>query len=291
MAKIQSLPSLKLFLLSGPQHVHYLNYNGNIIPATEAPGFVEGSVFRFQQGLFESMLVKNDFLQLYDYHYERLMKGSEHFALTIPSFFNLSFFVEETLRTIAHNTACVYHRVRFQIAVRDDNFSYLIETSPLEKDIVDYNKTGWTLGLIDLSLKEFDRSGNLKLINIPLYTKGAALATAQGWNDVLLTYKGQIVESGGANIFWVRNRKIFTPPLAAGCIEGTMRRFLIGSLQGQYEFHEARLYKDDLLTADEVFLTNAIRRIKWVRQIDNSIYSNALSAELYGTLFPEDSIL
>jgi len=266
--------------------LHYLNYNGSIIPANEAPDFVEGSVFRFPQGLFESMLVKNDFLQLYDYHYERLRKGSEHLELTIPSFFNLSFFVEETLRTIAHNTACVYHRVRFQIAVRDGHFSYLIETSQLEEDIVAYNKTGWTLGLIDLSLKEFDEGGNLKRINIPLYTKGAAIASEQGWNDVLLVHGDQIVESGGANIFCVRDGKIFTPPLEAGCIEGTMRRFLIRSLRGQYQFCETKLNVADVLNADEVFLTNAIRRVKWVEQIGNRNYTNRISTEIYNTLFP-----
>ena len=37
--------------------------------------------------------------------------------------------------------------------------------------------------------------------------------------------------------------------------------------------------------ADEVFLTNAIRGIRWVQRFENKIYSNAVSRQLYDQLF------
>jgi branched-chain amino acid aminotransferase len=47
---------------------------------------------------------------------------------------------------------------------------------------------------------------------------------------------------------------------------------------------EASLRPEDLETADEIFLSNAIRGIRWVRQLGDRLYTNQLSAMLYHDL-------
>jgi hypothetical protein len=39
------------------------------------------------------------------------------------------------------------------------------------------------------------------------------------------------------------------------------------------------------MQADEVFLTNAIKRIKWVSSISNKIYNRHLITDIYSKLF------
>ena len=47
---------------------------------------------------------------------------------------------------------------------------------------------------------------------------------------------------------------------------------------------EKSLSPDELLSADEVFLTNAIKQVRWVKNIYESQYSNARTTEIYDSL-------
>ncbi|HRO41294.1 MAG TPA: aminotransferase class IV [Flavipsychrobacter sp.] len=267
-----------------PNALPYINFNGNLIPEKDAPAPIQSSVFRFADGLFESMLVVDGVVQLAQLHYERLMKGMAQCNYEIPSCFTQNFFEAQTKITVRENEG-KHQRVRFQVSMEAGKFAYLIETLPIEEDVFLFNKEGWKLGVINISLKDFEQSGNLKRINIPLYTQGADMAAQQGWNDVLLSKENYIVESGGANIFWVKNGIIYTPPLAHGCIEGTMRRHITASLSHRFSFLEEIFTQEKMLDADEIFLTNAIRRIKWVGQINHQTYPCRLAPTLYNLLF------
>jgi len=265
--------------------MHYINFNGSIIPAATAPPPVEGSVFRFSGGLFESILVIDGRVQLTAYHFDRLIKGAVSFGYELPVFFTFNFFEEELLKTIAANTYEQDQRIRFQLHGENGKLQYLAEVSSITPDVYAFNDTGWKLGLTAGRLKTFDETGNLKTINIALYTNSTAIAAAHGWNDILLVKDRKIVESGTANIFWIKDGNIFTPPLKEGCIEGTMRRHLLKELQERCPVHEKELYVTGLMQADEVFLSNAVRRIKWVQQIADATYSNKLVSELHSWLF------
>jgi branched-chain amino acid aminotransferase len=265
-------------------HLEYVNYNGHLIAANEAPPLVQGSAFRFPRGLFESMLLLEEDLQLAGYHFDRLILGLKQLNYRVPTFFTQQFFLHEVLRT-AEKQEAPFFRVRFQVQADEDDFQYLVETMPVTEDVFSLNQEGWILGLAESDLKDFDAHGNLKIINIPLYTQGPGLAGSAGWNDVLLVRGNQVIESGGANIFWIRDGVVCTPPLSQGCIEGTMRRHLMTRLMDQLPLRELGLTIEELNRADEVFLTNAVRRIKWVRQIGQNTYINRLTTKIHSQLF------
>jgi branched-chain amino acid aminotransferase len=46
-------------------------------------------------------------------------------------------------------------------------------------------------------------------------------------------------------------------------------------------FFEAEITHEELLNASEVFLTNAIYGVRWVKKVANSNYNNATSSFLY----------
>src|SRR5262249_45114067 len=76
-----------------------------------------------------------------------------------------------------------------------------------------------------------------------------------------------------ANIFWIRDGVIHTPPLNEGCVAGVMRRHLIERLQGtRYKGQERICMIKDLENADEIFFANAIRGIRLVKQFRNKNY-------------------
>jgi branched-chain amino acid aminotransferase len=98
-----------------------------------------------------------------------------------------------------------------------------------------------------------------------------ALAEAQreGFDEVLLlNERGEVSECTAANIYVVRNDKVVTPPLSSGCLEGVTRGVLmeIASEAGT-SVREQSLHLEDLLTADEVFITSTNRNVIGVSEI------------------------
>jgi branched-chain amino acid aminotransferase len=76
--------------------------------------------------------------------------------------------------------------------------------------------------------------------------------------------RGELCETATMNVFLVKDGAILTPPLTSGCLPGTMRQ----RAMQQVEVKERFLTATDLASADEVFLTSAIRGVVPVNQID-----------------------
>ena len=71
-------------------------------------------------------------------------------------------------------------------------------------------------------------------------------------------------------------------PLSEGCIAGVMRKVLIEKLSTAGTLvAESPLNIADLESADEIFLTNAISGIRWVKQFRNKKYSHTKTYHIY----------
>jgi len=79
-----------------------------------------------------------------------------------------------------------------------------------------------------------------------------------GYYDVLfLNEKGQVTEGAISNVFIEKNGIYYTPPLECGVLNGIYRRFLFK--KSGSGIREKIIYPKELLTADNIFLTNAVR--------------------------------
>ncbi len=97
-------------------------------------------------------------------------------------------------------------------------------------------------------------------------------AQARGFDEtVLLNERGEVAECTAANIFAVAGGKLLTPPLDSGCLPGVTRRVLLEvAPRLAIETHEQALRVDDLLAADEVFISSTTRELIPVREVDGS---------------------
>jgi para-aminobenzoate synthetase / 4-amino-4-deoxychorismate lyase len=82
---------------------------------------------------------------------------------------------------------------------------------------------------------------------------------------------GAVLEASRANVFAVRDGALFTPPLDGRILPGVTRmRVLEIAAAIDLEARETELRRNDVLTADEVFLTGSVRGIERVRCIDGA---------------------
>ncbi len=87
---------------------------------------------------------------------------------------------------------------------------------------------------------------------------------------IMLNTAGYVSECTGDNIFAVKDGVIYTPPTEAGILHGVTRSFVMNDVAPSIGYAvETRMMKiDELLAADEVFLTGTAAEIIGVSKID-----------------------
>ena len=89
---------------------------------------------------------------------------------------------------------------------------------------------------------------------------------------VMLNAEGFVAESTGDNLFIVKNRALFTPPLSAGALYGITRQTVIElAEEAGLKVSEPNLTRYDLFNADECFLTGTGAELIPVVKIDGRV--------------------
>ena len=98
-------------------------------------------------------------------------------------------------------------------------------------------------------------------------------AIAGGYVEgIALDYTGNVSEGSGENIFLVRDKTVFTPPIASALLPGVTRSAIIAlSKELGYPVVEMQLPREMLYTVEEVFFTGTAAEITPIRSIDKII--------------------
>lgn len=87
---------------------------------------------------------------------------------------------------------------------------------------------------------------------------------------IMLDANGYVSEGTGENIFLVKRGQLLTPDLSSSILEGITRDTIITLAREMgLTVQEARVTRDQLWLADEVFLTGTAAEITPVREVDN----------------------
>lgn len=97
-----------------------------------------------------------------------------------------------------------------------------------------------------------------------------ALAMGSAAEMVLLNERGDVASAARANIFWRKGERLFTPVHEAGCRCGVVRGFVLSL--GPVEV--GRFALDELVGADEIFITNSIRGIVSINALEGAALSD-----------------
>lgn len=265
-------------------------FNGKIIPADEPVLLASNRGYRYGDGLFETMKVAKGKILLSDHHFERLFAGLALLQFEIPRLFLRQKTEDEILSLCKKNNCEGLARVRLSVFRgngglydEDKGLQYLIECWPLTESVSKLNENGLVIDVFPGAEKSCDKFSNLKSANFLPYSMAALYAKEKKLNDCLvLNTTGGIADSTIANLFIIKNAIVITPGLEEGCVNGVMRQYLLQKMQAaDCAVQEATLSVNDILVADEVFLTNAIHGIRWVRQFRDMSYGNVKTVEIY----------
>lgn len=272
----------------------YVNNNGEILE-NSGPVIKAGNRGHlYGDGVFESIRLINGKPVNLGNHVKRMTEGAQKLKMRPPSYYDESFFEEKILELAKKSSIIGGGRCRISLDraiggtyLPDTNeIEYLIEVYPLDQNRFELNQKGLEIDIFTELKKPKIGLSNYKTKNGLIYVLSAIAAKEKGLSDYLITNNlGGILESSNSNLFVVSNGVLYTPGLEEGCIAGTMRMQTINlALSNNMKVYECNILPQNLLVADEIFLTNAIEGIKWVSGYRTKRYANVIAGKFVDML-------
>ncbi|MES2778943.1 MAG: aminotransferase class IV [Bacteroidota bacterium] len=227
--------------------------------------------------IFETIKVTDGIPQLMLLHYKRLKQSAQ--LLKFDTDLTMGMF-EQTVQQCLQSSQLQTARVRFVLHRNADGFyipkdnstHYFAEAFALTIP----SKNTVKIGVYTDNYKPCNELSSIKSGNALLYVMAGIFAKEKGWDDaIILNEHGCVCETTSSSIFIVKNEIVNTPSLTEGCVAGVMREHTLEQLRhADYEVHETVISLEQLLDADAVFLTNAIRGVTHVSAVEGKSYQS-----------------
>ncbi len=264
-----------------------INFNGNIV-AQDDNILTQNRAFLYGDGVFETLKIVNNRILFLEDHYFRLMASMRVVRMEIPMNFTMEFFEEQVLKLVQENGISASARARITVFRNDgglylpktNEVSYLIHTSPLENTSYGLNEGEYEVDLYKDFYVSKQLLSSIKTTNKMINVTGNIFAHENGLaNCLLVNDTKNVVEGLQGNLFMLMGKKLITPPISEGCLNGIMRKQVLAlakKLQ-DIEVLEEIISPFDLQKADELFLTNVIIGIQPITKYRKKEFTSDLA--------------
>ena len=247
--------------------------NDSLIDADKAFISASDSGFLYGAGLFETMRSCNGVVFRLEDHLERLFKSAGVLSINISC--DKKFITDAVYQTLAANNLADA-RLRLTItggSMREQGerrSTLLITATDFQPYPAQYYKKGVMVVLCPFRQNTSDPIYGNKTINYFSRIIGLSQAHQKGAAEALwFTLDGRLAEGCVSNVFLVRDSKLFTPAVSTPVLPGIARKTVCEiAAANSIELVEKDLSIDDLLGADEVFLTNVIMQVMPINSVE-----------------------
>jgi branched-chain amino acid aminotransferase len=279
-----------------------INVNGRITPDRDAVVSALDHGFLYGEGIYEVVRTYGRKPFLFGRHMDRLRRSAAFLALPLPlddaEFLGRVRETAEVFFAQPDATDDVYVRILVtrgagEISYNPDSClspTVVVIVKPFTPLSAEVYAGGVRASLVPV-LRNHPRSVSplIKSNNLLNNALAAQEAYRRGaFEGIMRNYRNEISEGSISNVFVVKNGVVTTPPLDAGLLAGITRAFVIEiAPSAGIEIREAPLLDEDLLTADESFLTSSTQEIVPVVQVDAQPIGTGLPGPITRALHAE----
>jgi branched-chain amino acid aminotransferase len=255
--------------------------NGKITPAEEATVSVLDNGFAFGDSVYEVLRTYGGLAFEPGRHFRRLRASAARLGFEVPDADAVLLARLDALAARGDNVES-YIRIIVSRGVGDCSYSFERVLGPtvvmVLKPLPAYPAWHYADGIRTAAVavrRNHPRALDpaIKSSNLLNNILAVREAQARGAEEpVLLNHEGFLAEGASTNLFLGRHGALLTPPLSAGILAGITREVVL-ELAAWLGIgcREQPLHLDDLLSADEAFLTSTTREIVPVRQVDEAL--------------------
>ena len=260
-----------------------INYNGNFKDSFSDDFNNRG--FLYGDSIFETIKIIDNKIIFWEEHYLRLMSSMRILRIDIPNNYTPEFFEKEITKTNLKLDSLFSGRVRLTIYrggrglyLPDNNFPvFVISSKKINQKLFKINRDIYKVDLFKDYQIQSNLISNLKTNNRVINVIGSIYAQENELDNCILLNDNKLVtEFLNGNIFIVNDNIIKTPTLSAGCLNGVMRKKIIELIKKvpKYEIQEKDFSPYELVSSDEIWVTNSISGIIPVNEYRRKSFSN-----------------
>ncbi len=235
----------------------WVSFNNNIVKSSEARIQAVSNAGLYGKGVFTTIAIHGGLPFLFDKHWRRLEDNSGKLGISISCLTKESLFsriIELIDRNAADDAKC-----RVTIFDGDEPELWSNNRGCGAQVLVQTGKRTPNESPLSLCISPFPittRSplNNIKSCNYLERILAKENALDSGFDEALrINEKGGIVSASMANLFWLKDSRLFTPDVGTGCLEGTTRAYVTE----RWKTVSVTAELETLYSADSVFLTSA----------------------------------
>ena len=234
-----------------------VSFNGGLCAPTELTIPALSSAALFGKGIFTTLAVLDREPFLWEKHWQRLQESSRRLGLDLENFNEKKTRQAFEELVIANSVRNARARITFFEESAsgvwpynaDHGTSLLIMTADLKPE-----PRNLSLTRSPYRLNSSSPLAGVKSCNYVEKILAKNEARQRGFDECLQLNERQGVTSAAmANVFWLKNGRLFTPSLDTGCLPGTTREFILENI----ECIELETGIEELRSSDQIFLTSA----------------------------------
>jgi branched-subunit amino acid aminotransferase/4-amino-4-deoxychorismate lyase len=243
--------------------------NGRVVPAAEATVSVLDLGFLRGIGAFETLRTYGGHPHALGEHLRRLWESAASFG--VAPFFSEGD-VRRILQEIRAKSGHAELRANFVVSPGDHTSGVFGAGTPtwvvIARDVHAPPESAYAQGVGAVTFEATRHLPTLKTTNYLVGKTGLALAEKAGAHEAFyVSPEGYVTEGVTSNVLVVQGRRVLTPVL--DCLPGITK----GGIRPLAEaagllWYECNLTRDDLYTADEVWITSAVRELMPVVTVD-----------------------
>ena len=273
----------------------FIKFNNQII-AKETPLFtLANRSFCYGDGFFESIRITGAEMPFIKNHFERIKETANILEINLDPSITVEW-LQESVKELAIKNGVEQEgkaRINFYrnegglYAPETNSSSVIIDVMPYQaKSGYELNNKGIKVDLYQKIKKPCNALSSIKSCNSLLYVLAGKYKTDNELEEcVIINDRHNVCEFTSSNLFIVINGVLYTPAITEGCIQGVMRKVILDlAAKARIYVYETELKPNDLIRADEIFLTNAVQGIQWVGAYKAKRYFNKVSKTLIDAL-------
>jgi D-alanine transaminase len=265
--------------------------NGKFISLDELVIPLDERGHQFGDGVYEVIRVYNGIPFMLKEHLERLVISSKAIKLpiteTVDDFKRL---IIEAVERSQLKDCNVYLQITRGIAVRQHLFpdvpvSITMTVRPTKALSEEVRQKGESA-----IFHEDERWANcyIKSLNLLPNILAKQTASESGCFEAILLRNGYVTEGTSSNVFIVKGTKVYTTPLSKHILHGITRLAVSNITQIlKIELIENNFTKEELLEADEVFITSTTSEVLPIVRVDDQEIGNGIPGEMTKRIYQQ----
>ncbi|MBL6664504.1 MAG: aminotransferase class IV family protein [Rickettsiales bacterium] len=254
----------------------FIYKNQRLTTQTQAKISINERGYLFGDGIFETCLVQNHRIYDFERHLKRLIFGLKNLKINFNST-NL----EKKCQKLIDKNKVKNGILKIQISRGQGSIGYLPKKNNKALLLITTQNSRPRPQNISLGISSYKTPNQYlgKTSNALNYILSKIEAKENNHFDAIMLDQNQnIAETSSANIFWVKNNQIFTPPTSTNLIPGTKREKLLEISPIKITEKLAKI--DELENIDEIFLSNSAYLILPVSKFQNQKLKTDISKKL-----------